>query len=125
MELNLSSKFRTQGSSGSHTGSGQAQLLHPSWSGSQIRHQMDCVSSPRRAPSCCTNCSSPAQFPCRRTVFVNILAQKISQELEGFCAVKGAGLSNLHKVVEGLESEWEVAMHSSEGKDHTEAPPQG
>ena len=58
-------------------------------------------------------------------VFVNILAQKISQELEGFCTVKGVGLSNLHRVVEGLESEWEVAGHSSEGKDHTEAHPRG
>ena len=84
---------------------------------------MDGVSSPRRAPSCCRNCSSPAQFPCRRMVFVSIHAQKISLELEGFCAVKGAGLSNLHKVVEILESKWEVAGLPSEVEGHTRPPP--
>ena len=123
LELHLSSKFQTQGSSGSQTGADEAQLQHQGWSGSQIRHQMDGASSPRREPSCCTNCTHPARYLCRRLGLVNILAQKIPQELEDFCTVKGSGLSNLHRVVEGLESEQEVAGLPSEGEGHKQPPP--
>ena len=54
---------------------------------------------------------------------MNILEQKIPQELKDFCTVKGSGLSNLHRVVEGLESEQEVAGLPSEGEGHKQPSP--
>ena len=84
---------------------------------------MDGVSSPRRALSCCRNWTCPAQCWCRRMVLENILAQTSLQELEGSCAEKGSGLSNLHRVVEGLENEWEVAGLPSEDEVQTRPPP--
>ena len=69
------------------------------------------------------NCTHPAQSLSRRLVLVNTHTQKISQEMVGFCAVKGSGLSNLHRVVEALESKWEVAGLPSEGEGHTRPPP--